>query len=117
MAIPHTPTFLLLHFFPKEVEDRDVPLGAQLFALGLHPLLCSLARLICHNGSVLSYSDDLHLIGSPSTVAVALKARLQSSPPLEAPLSLDCRLSTIGLALSHGKSSILMGKDVTPHTR
>ena len=30
-------------------------------------------------------------------------------------LSLDCRLSTIGLGLSHGKPSILCGSDVTPN--
>ena len=66
-------------------------LGAQLFALGLHPLLCSLARLIGHGGSVIfiSYADDLHLdlVGSPSTVALALKSRLQPSPPLDVSFS------------------------------
>ena len=31
-------------------------------------------------------------------------------------LSLDCRLSTIGLSLSRGKSSILCGLDVNPNT-
>ena len=65
------------------------------------------------------YSDDLHLIvGSPSTVALALalKALLHPPPPLDTALSLDYRLYTIGLALSHGKSSILMGRDVTPNT-
>ena len=83
---------------------QGCPLGAQLFALGLHPLLCALARLIDigHGGSVISYADDLHLVGSPSTVALALKSLLQPSPPfgLDAShLSLDCRLSTIGLSL------------------
>ena len=95
---------------------QGCPLGAQLFALGLHPLLCSLARLIGHGGSVISYADDLHLVGSPSTVALALKALLHPSPPLDAAISLDCRLSTIGLGLSHGKSSMLCGGDVTPNT-
>ena len=33
---------------------QGCPLGAQLFALGLHPLLCSVARLIGRHGSVLS---------------------------------------------------------------
>ena len=98
-------------------------LGAQLFASGLHPLLCSLSRLMGQNGSVLSYSDDIlrvciHLLmGPPSnTVALALKALLQPPPSLEAALSLDCRLFALGVSLSHGKSSILMGKDATPHT-
>ena len=42
---------------------QGCPLWAQLFALGLHPLLRSVARLVGQNKSqsVLSYSDDLHL--------------------------------------------------------
>ena len=63
---------------------------------------------------MISYSDDLHLVGSPATVALALKSLLQPSPPLEASLSLDCRLSALGLSLSPGKSSILLGNEVTP---
>ena len=55
-------------------------------------------------------------MGSPSTVALALKSLLQPSPPLDDSLSLDCRLSTIGLSLSRGKSSILCGLDVNPNT-
>ena len=47
---------------------------------------------------ILSYSDDLHLVGSPATVALALKALLQPFPPLETALSLDCHLSAIGLS-------------------
>ena len=47
---------------------------------------------------ILSYSDDLHLVGSPATVALALKALLQPSQPLETALSLDCHLSAIGLS-------------------
>ena len=58
--------------------------------------------------SIISYSDDLHLVGPPATVALAIKSLLQPSPPLEASLSLDCRLSALGLSLSHGKSSILL---------
>ena len=46
----------------------------------------------------------------------ALKSLLQPSPPLDASLSLDCRLSSIGLNLSAGKSSILCGLDVNPNT-
>ena len=37
------------------------------------------------------------------------------SPPNEA-LSLDCRLSSLGLALSAGKTSILLGKEATPQS-
>ena len=65
---------------------------------------------------MISYSDDLHLVGSPATVALALKSLLQPSPPLDASLSLDCRLSALGLSLSPGKSSVLLGNDVTPAT-
>jgi len=95
---------------------QGCPLGAQLFSLGLHPLLCALARLIGHGGAVISYADDIHLVGPPSTIALALKSLLQPSPPLDASLSLDCRLSSIGLNLSAGKSSILCGLDVNPNT-
>jgi hypothetical protein len=49
-------------------------------------------------------------------VTLALKSLLQPSPPLDASLSLDCRLSSIGLNLSAGKSSILCGLDVNPNT-
>ena len=100
----------------KTGTRQGCPLGAQLFALGLHPLLCSLARLMGREGSVISYSDDLHLVGPPATVSLALKALLQLSPPLEASVSLDCRLSALGLSLSPGKSSILLGNEVTPAT-
>ena len=55
-------------------------------------------------------------MGPPSTIALALKSLLHPSPPLDASLSLDCRLSSIGLSLSSGKSSILCGGDVTPNT-
>ena len=89
------------------------PLEAQLFALGLHPHLCALARLVGENGSVIAYADDIHLIGSPATVGLALSSLTQMSTPVEA-LSLDCRHPSLGLALSPGKTSILLGKEATP---
>ena len=93
---------------------QGCPLGAQLFALGLHPHLCALARLVGENGAVIAMdADDIHLIGSPATVGLALSSLTQMSTPVEA-LSLDCRLSSLGLALSPGKTSILLGKEASP---
>jgi hypothetical protein len=54
---------------------QGCPLGAQLFALGLHPHLCALARLVGENGAVIAMdADDIHLIGSPATVGLALSS-------------------------------------------
>ena len=53
-------------------------------------------------------------LGSPATVGLALISSLtQMSTSVEA-LSLDCRLSSLGLALSPGKTSILLGKEASP---
>ena len=76
-------------------------------------MLCSLARLVGENGSVIAYANDIHLIGSPATVGLALSSLTQLSTPVEA-LSLDCRLSSLGLALSLGKTSILLGREANP---
>ena len=63
---------------------------------------------------MIAYADDIHLIGSPATVGLlALSSLTQMSFPVEA-LSLDCRLSSLGLALSQGKTSMLLGKEATP---
>ena len=71
-------------------------------------------ELVGENGSVIAYADDIHLIGSPATVpGLALSSLTQMSTPVEA-LSLDCRHSSLGLALSPGKTSILLGKEATP---
>ena len=53
---------------------QGCPLGAQLFALAMHPHLSALARLVGKNGSVIAYADDIHLIGSPATVGLALSS-------------------------------------------
>ena len=55
----------------------------------------------------------MKFIGSPTTVGLALSSLTQMSTPVEA-LSLDCRLSSLGLALSPGKTSILLGKEASP---
>jgi len=62
---------------------------------------------------IAAYADDIHLIGSPATVGLALSSLTQLSSSIKA-LSLDCRLSSLGLALSPGKTSILLGKEATP---
>ena len=76
--------------------------------------MCAREAGIGENGSVIAYADDIHLIGSPATVGLALISSLtQMSTSVEA-LSLDCRLSSLGLALSPGKTSILLGKEASP---
>ena len=64
---------------------------------------------------IAAYADDIHLIGSPATVGLALSSLTQLSSSIKA-LSLDCRLSSLGLALSPGKTSILLptGERSTP---
>ncbi len=64
---------------------------------------------------MIAYADDIHLIGSTATVGLALSSLTQLSTPIEA-LSLDCRLSSLGLALSPGKASILLGKEAAPQS-
>ena len=71
-------------------------------------------ELVGENGWAIAYADDIPLIGSPATVpGLALSSLTQMSTPVEA-LSLDCRLSSLGLALSQGKTSILLGKEAIP---
>ena len=81
---PTLPDLPPTKFLSQRGTRQGCPLGAQLFALGLHPLLCALARLIGPGGAVISYANDIHLVGPPSTIALALKSLLQPSPPLDA---------------------------------
>ena len=43
-------------------------LGAQFFALGLHPILIAIASLIGDRGMVISYADDIHLLCPPHVI-------------------------------------------------
>ena len=63
---------------------QGCPLGAQLFALGLHPLLCRLQALVDDRGVVISYADDLHIIAPPSVVSEALLALTATASPTHA---------------------------------
>ena len=57
----------------SECGTRQVcALGAQLFALGLHPLLCALARIVGTRGVVVAYCDDVHILAPPEVVAEAV---------------------------------------------
>ena len=60
---PHLPSFGGKPGKPSNVitsscgTRQGCPLGAQLFALWLQPFLCSLARLVGENGSVIAYAE------------------------------------------------------------
>ena len=86
------------------------PLGAQLFALGLHPVLCALAALIGDRGMVLAYADDIHILAPPSVIAEVLPflTSTDERPAPPAPLlpTPDPRLISTGLHLAPGKGTI-----------
>ena len=42
------------------------PLGAQYFALGLHPVLCLVASLLGTRGTLIAYCDDVHILCPPA---------------------------------------------------
>ena len=89
---------------------QGCPLGAQLYALGQHPLLSRLQRLLGSRGVVLAYADDIHVLGPPDVVSEALCALSASAPPpapsLAAPPPIDCRSQAIGLVCAPGKTTV-----------
>ena len=85
------------------------PLGAQFFALGLHPILCALAALVGHRGVVIAYADDIHILAPPSVIAEVipcLVAQTDPSPPAGVLPPASPRLRSAGLVPSPGKASI-----------
>ena len=95
------------------------PLGAQYFALGLHPSLCLLASLIGQRGMVIAYCDDIHILCPPSVAAeiILLLAALTPLPPLDLTKDSDYSFISIGLELSPGKQSIYGPSLSDPATR
>ena len=89
---------------------QGCPLGAQLYALGQHPLLCRLQRLIGSRGVVLAYADDIHILAPPGVVSEALCALSASAPPPPPspadPQPIDCRSRAIGLVCAPGKTTV-----------
>ena len=47
---------------------QGCPLGAQFFAVGLHPTLLAIASIVGHRGVVVAYADDVHIL-CPRAVA------------------------------------------------
>ena len=50
---------------PEVIQSRSGtrqgdPLGAQYFALGLHPTLCLVSSLLGQRGQLIAYADDVH---------------------------------------------------------
>ena len=86
------------------------PLGAQLFALGLHPVLCAIQSAIGDRGVVVAYADDIHILAPPSVVAEIFPSIAARDPPPPPPAPAlpppSRRLWSIGLALAPGKGTI-----------
>ena len=60
---------------------------------------------------MIAYADDVHIVGPPHVVSRALAALISPTPPVDP--ALDCRLAPLGLELSPGKTSILLGPEVS----
>ena len=43
-------------------------LGAQLFALGLHPILIAISSLLGDRGMCIAYADDVHILAPPEVI-------------------------------------------------
>jgi hypothetical protein len=100
---------------PEVIHSRSgtrqgCPLGAQLFALGLHPVLCLVQSLLGQRGMLIAYADDIHILCPPAVaneILLILAAPASSSPPAttDDPI-LDPSFISTGLELGPGKQSI-----------
>ena len=119
LAISHTLTFLVLQFFPKEVQGRDVPYGLS-FLLWGYTLSCapwpdlsarislslySAIRMTYTYGGLSLYCS-LGPQGIIATIPTFRSHSISGLPPISHRI----------IPISCGKSTILMGKDGTPHT-
>ena len=109
---------------PEVIQSRSGtrqgdPLGAQYFALGLHPTLCLVSSLLGQRGQLIAYADDVHILCPPSVAAEILPLLASPDPisPLDSPDFDDCSFISIGLELGPGKQSIYGPSLSDPATR
>jgi len=74
---------------PEIIKSRSgtrqgCPLGAQLFAIGLHPVLCLIQSLLGERGMLIAYCDDIHIL-CPPHVANEILLLVWLPPPLPPP--------------------------------
>ena len=97
------------------------PLGAQLFALGLHPVLLAISSLLGDRGVVVAYADDVHILAPPAVLASILPQIAGSTPPAvpphPAPPLPDPRFLSVGLSLAPGKATFYGPSLAQPGTR
>ena len=109
---------------PEVIQSRSGtrqgdPLGAQYFALGLHPTLCLVSSLLGQRGQLIAYADDVHILCPPSVAAEILPLLASPDPisPSDSPDFDDCSFISIGLELGPGKQSIYGPSLSDPATR
>ena len=89
---------------------QGCPLGAQLFALGLHPLLCRLQRLVGTRGVVIAYADDIHILAPPAVVREALLALIATHPPPPSPPTPDFKQLDVQSLLTTSTKTVVWMK-------